>query len=107
MGEFSTSNPGAQPNKWKKEGQIFAVRHRRADYFPGDALDSAAGYRPVKGLSGILSVLREKKDDWGIAYWFSSVNSFLGGKRPQDLLATQPERILEAAKDDVMGVLHA
>ena len=37
---------------------------------------------------------------------FQSVNGFLGGKRPQDLLATDPDRVIAAARDEVLGVLH-
>jgi len=48
MAGFSASNPSAQPNKWKKDGQIFAVRHRGVDYFPGYALDPSTDYRPAK-----------------------------------------------------------
>lgn len=103
---FSASNPSAQPNKWKKDGQIFAVRHRGVDYFPGYALDPSTGYRPAKGLARVLAVYRGKKDDWGIAYWFASVNSFLGGRRPQDLLIGEPDRVVAAAEDEVAGVLH-
>ena len=103
---LSAINPSAQPNKWKKEGQIFALRHKGVDYFPAYALDPSRDYRPVKGLSKVLAVFRDKKDDWGVAYWFASVNSFLGGRRPQDLLVEQPERVLAAAEDEVAGVLH-
>jgi hypothetical protein len=103
---FSSSNPSAQPNKWKKDGQIFAVRHRAVDYFPGYALDPSTGYRPAKGLARVLAVFRGRKDDWGTAYWFASVNSFLGGKRPQDLLIGEPDRVVAAAEDEVAGVLH-
>lgn len=103
---FSASNPSAQPNKWKKDGQIFAVRHRGVDYFPGYALDPSTDYRPARGLAKVLGVFRGRKDDWGLAYWFASVNSFLGGKRPQDLLIDQPDRVVVAAEDEVAGVLH-
>ena len=103
---FSASNPSAQPNKWKKDGQIFAVRHRGVDYFPGYALDPSTGYRPARGLARVLGVFRGRKDEWGLAYWFASVNSFLGGKRPQDLLIGQPDRVVAAAVDEVAGVLH-
>lgn len=103
---FSASNPSAQPNKWKKEGQVFAVRHRGVDYFPGYALDPSTDFRPVKALAKVLGVFRGKKDDWGIAYWFASVNSFLGGQKPQDLLISEPERVIAAGEDEVAGVLH-
>lgn len=103
---FSATNPSAQPNKWKREGQIFAIHHRGTDYFPGYALDASTDYRPTKGLARVLEVFSGKKDDWGLAYWFASVNSFLGGKRPQDLLISKPDRVLAAAEDEVAGVLH-
>ncbi|WP_043159761.1 hypothetical protein [Bradyrhizobium sp. Ai1a-2] len=103
---FSASNPSAQPNKWKRDRQIFAVRHRGVDYFPSYALDPSTDYRPAKGLARVLAVFGERKDDWGLAYWFASVNSFLGGKRPQDLLIDQPARVVAAAQDEVAGVLH-
>jgi len=103
---FSTTNPSAQPNKWRKDGQIFALRHCGVDYFPGYALDPSADFRPVKALAKVLDVFRGKKDDWGLAYWFASVNSLLGGKRPQDLLIGQPDRVVAAATDKVAGVLH-
>lgn len=103
---FSTSNPSAQPNKWKKAGLIFAIRHRGIDYFPGYGLDPAAGYRPVRALAKILKAFDGRKDDWGLAYWFASLNSFLGGRRPQDLLSTDPDQVVAAAEDELAGVAH-
>lgn len=98
---FSASNP--QPNKWKED---WHCRHRGVDYFPSYALDPSTGYRPAEGLARVLGVFRGRKDDWGLAYWFASVNSFLGGKRPQDLLIDQPDRVFAAADDEVAGMRH-
>ena len=103
---LSPRNPSAQPNKWKKQGQIFAIHHNGVDYFPGYGLDPDNAFRPLKALAGILAVLAPHKDGWGMAYWFMSVNGFLGGQRPQDLLSTDPDCVLAAARDEVMGVLH-
>jgi len=103
---FSAINPSAQPNKWKKEGQVFALRHRGIDYFPGYALDPSTDFRPVKALAKVLSLFRGRKDDWGTAYWFASANSFLGGQRPQDLLISEAGRVIAAAEDEIAGVLH-
>jgi hypothetical protein len=30
----------------------------------------------------------------------------LGGKRPQDLLSAEPERVASAAEDELAGVAH-
>ena len=103
---LSTRNPSAQPNKWKRQGQIFTIYHGGVNYFPGYGLDCATGFRPVKALARVIDTFAEYKDGWGMAYWLHSVNSFLGGNRPQDLLATIPERVIEAALDEVQEVAH-
>lgn len=103
---FSASNPSAQPNKWKRDGAIFALRHHGVDYFPGYGLDPSAGYRPRKAMTEVLRAFDGSKDGWALAAWFLSANGFLGGKRPQDLLATHPERVIAAARDERQGVAH-
>lgn len=103
---FSTTNPSAQPNRWKRSGQIFAIPHNGVDYYPAYGLDAESGYRPLNALAPILQVFDGKKDAWGMAYWFDSVNSFLGGQRPKDLLATAPARVVEAAEDEVHAIAH-
>ena len=104
---LSASNPSTQPNKWKRQRQIFAIHHNGVDYFPGYGLDPEADWRPRKALKSVLEVFGDEKDGWGLAYWFLSANSFLGGKRPQDVLATRPEQVIAAASDEMEGVAHA
>lgn len=103
---LSTRNPSAQPNKWKKQRQIFAINHGGVDYFPGYGLDPETSFRPVKPLAQLVEILSGHKDSWGMAYWFMSSNSFLGGKRPQDLLISAPEKLIAAAQDEVQAVAH-
>lgn len=103
---FSASNPSAQPNKWKRDGLIFAIRHRGVDYFPGYGLDPETGFRPLKCMAKVIETLGDSKDSWSLAYWFSSANSFLGGKRPQDLLAKWPDRVIAAAADEQEVIEH-
>lgn len=103
---FSATNPSAQPNKWKREGTIFAIRHNGVDYFPSYGLDPDSGYRPRKAIASIIQTFGESKDSWGLSYWFMSANSYLGGKAPRDCLAKEPERVIAAAADEREGVLH-
>ncbi len=98
---LSTTNPSAQPNKWKKSGQIFAIHHNGIDYFPDYGLDRNTQFRPLKALSEVLKIFADYKDGWGIAFWFLSMNSFLGGQRPQDMLEKHSERVIEAARDEI------
>ncbi|MDH4559030.1 hypothetical protein E8F11_28335 [Pseudomonas sp. BN417] len=64
------------------------------------------GYDRQRSAKCGLGLFGYAKDRWQLAYWFASVNSFLGGQRPQDLVATQPERINAAARDELLGVSH-
>ena len=103
---YSANNPSAQPNKWKRDGAIFAIHHKGTDYFPIYALNPDENYRPYKAVADILRVFGDTKDSWGLAFWIAGLNSFLDDQRPQDLLAADPERVIAAAKDEVEGVQH-
>jgi hypothetical protein len=103
---LSFDNPRAQPNEWKKHGSIFAISHDGVEYFPAFGLDCHSGFRPLKGIAEVIKVFANSKGAWGMAYWFCSVNSFLGGKRPQDLIASHADRVVDAAKDAVQGMTH-
>lgn len=104
---LSEKNPSAQLHKWKRDGAIFAIRRNGVDYFPGYALDPAIEYRPYRALKQVLKQFGESKDGWGLAYWFQSVNGFLGGKQPMVMLAKNPDAVVAAAADEAMGVAHA
>lgn len=106
LGPFIAANPSSQPSNWKRERRIFTLSHDSIDYLPLYGLDATTGYRPFIALKGIIAVLEARKDGWGMAYWFASVNSRLGGKRPQDLLPDAPERVLAAAQYEVAGLTH-
>lgn len=103
---YSDKNPSAQPNKWKKDGAIFAIQHKGVDYFPLYALDPDENYRPYKAIAEILRAFGETKAGWGTAFWFAGLNSFLDDRRPQDLLASHPDLVIAAANDEVEGVQH-
>lgn len=104
---FSDSNLSAQPSKWRRESNIFTVRLDGTEYFPGYGLDRDHGYRPLKALKKIIELFKGHKEGWGLAYWFASNNSFLGGKRPLELLKTAPEQVFAAAQDELEGIVHA
>jgi hypothetical protein len=97
---FSSTNLSVQPNKWKRNGEIFAIQHGREDYLPLYGIDPG-DHRPRKEMAEILKVFGDAKDRWGLAFWFAGLNSFLDDERPQDALATDPEPVIAAAKDEM------
>jgi len=106
LAQFSSNNPSSQPNKWKQAGKIFALRHEGVDYFPIYGLDPAQGFRPFSALESVISTLTAMKDGWAMAFWFASPNTFLGGKRPKDVISANPLSVLSASKEEVSAVVH-
>ena len=102
---FSASNLSVQPNKWKRNREIFAIQHGREDFLPLYGLDTR-DHRPRKEMGEILNIFGDAKDGWGLAFWFAGLNSFLDDERPQDVLATDPALVIAAAKDEMAELQH-
>ncbi|MGP9579955.1 hypothetical protein ACT3TQ_05900 [Halomonas sp. AOP12-C2-37] len=101
-----TKGDSVHPAQWKQQGDIFTINDHGTDYYPAFGLEKDAGYRPYRVMSKIIDIFKEDKDGWGMAFWFQSINSYLGGLRPQDLIATDPDLVIDAALDEVRGVTH-
>lgn len=87
---------------WKAEGRIFWVVHEGTEYFPLFALDPDADYRPYPAVAAVHAILPapcEGWSRWALASWFICSNSFLDDQRPMDLLAFEPDWVIDAAKD--------
>ncbi len=91
---------------WKTDLKVFSVEHRSIDHYPCYAFDEENGFMPAKELKPILQEFNGSRNGWGLAYWFASVNGYLGGHSPQDLLNIAPEKVLAAARAHLIGILH-
>ncbi len=98
LANLGTGNPVATVNRWKKERKIFAVHRDGRDYFPRYGL--GPDFRPRPQLAQVLKVLAGY-DGERLAAWFESTSSFLGGKRPREVVATAPKSVVDAAQDAV------
>ncbi|MEI7063653.1 MULTISPECIES: hypothetical protein [Dickeya] len=97
-------NPSGLPNRWKRTGKIFAITSEGRDLYPAYALD--IGGQPLPLLKKIIQVFGETKTPWSLAVWFGTPNSWLGNKKPKDLLISAPEQVLEAALRAKEGPVH-
>ena len=89
-----------------QEGRIFAINYEGVDYFPIYGLDACGGYQPVSALMAVIEVLATRKDAWGMAFWFGSCNSYLGGRQPKEVIQTDLGIVLDAANDEICGITH-
>lgn len=95
----SATNRAALANRWKAEGRIFAIETGGHTLFPAFQFSGDDGQpRPV--IAEILAVLQPRLSGWQTALWFTGRNGWLGGKRPVDVLASNPSSVLEAARQE-------
>jgi hypothetical protein len=98
LANLGTGNPVATVNRWKKERKIFAVTRDGRDYFARYAL--GPDFRPLPAVAAVLKVLPWQGGD-RLAAWFESTSSFFGGKRPREVLASDPAWVERGALDAV------
>jgi hypothetical protein len=95
------SNRASLADNWRKRRQVFAVPHpdkaaRERDVYPAFQFEDG---RPIKAVQPVLEALGERKPPWKLALWFTSNNGWLpGNARPADLLASDPQAVVEAAR---------
>lgn len=95
LANLPTANPIAAVGRWKKQGRIFALRRYGKNYYPRYALGS--DFRPVPVVRDVINVLADYHPEL-LAGWFDSTSRFLGGRRPRDVIAEEPARVLAGAR---------
>ncbi len=101
---FKSSNKSAGPNRWKNSNKIFAITIDGKDYFPQYALNE--DFKPLDIVKKIITLFGNKKTSWGLAVWFGSHNSWLGNKKPKEVLRAMPEQVLIAAREELERDVH-
>lgn len=90
------ANRAALANRWKQEGRIFSVSHQGATLYPAFQLDHEG--KPLPVIARVIGALGSQSSEWQLALWFVSSNGWLRGRRPVDLLESEPEAVVEAAE---------
>ncbi len=85
-------------DQWKRDKRIFSVMRQGIEVFPEYLFD--AQHRSLPAAEATLLLLHEYDGD-RLAAWFESTSSFLGGRRPRELLAADPGRVAAAARDAI------
>ena len=81
--------------------QIFSIENDGQVLYPGYAFLADGNCKLIPALQEVLRVFHPKKEGWDLAFWFRSPNTFLGGKRPEDLLDRNLPSIVFAAQEEV------
>jgi hypothetical protein len=87
-------NRSAIASRWATEKKIFSVRFESKTLYPKFQFKDGS---PVPTVARILELFPEHFTGWDVAFFFTSPNSYLNGRKPVDLLKTAPEKVVSLA----------
>ncbi|MBP2082941.1 MULTISPECIES: hypothetical protein [Pseudomonas] len=88
------------------DGAIFSINYEGVEYFPRFAIEARTLAIAAQGMQRVIAVLATRVNGWGMALWFESSNSYLGGKLPKDFISSEPDAVVQAAQEEIDGVSH-
>jgi hypothetical protein len=97
-----SKNKSMTASRWKTKNKVFSIKHGGIEYFPAFQFEDG---QPIEIVGKVLALLGEKKSGWQLAFWFTSPNGWLAGKRPVDILKDGEAVAMAAAREseDIIG----
>jgi hypothetical protein len=102
-GTISTKPGDLEPIQ-ARQAQLLAeaVNHQGRSVYPAFQFDEEGRPRPV--VADVLATLGQQSQGWELALWFTSVNGWVDGRRPVDLLSSEPAEVALAAEREAEGL---
>lgn len=99
----NAANKHALASRLLKEGRVFAIERAGRKEFPDYAFDPLGNPLPV--VREVLGIL-DGYSSFRLASWFESKSARLAGRRPREVLATDPDAVIAAARAHLQGPVH-
>ncbi|MCT7375890.1 antitoxin Xre/MbcA/ParS toxin-binding domain-containing protein [Chelativorans salis] len=96
-----SKNPSMATSRWKSGGKIFSVEHKGMEFFPAFQFQDG---QPHETIGRVLSVLGKRKTGWQMAFWLTSPNGWLDGKRPAECL-NDVDAVVGAAAEEAQTIV--
>lgn len=97
------ANPHGTISRWRDSGAVFGIDHGGRKIYPAYVFD--ASLQPLPAVRKVLEVFKGY-EPFRIAAWFESTNAFLGGRRPREVIGTDPDAVVAAARAHRVGPVH-
>jgi hypothetical protein len=81
---------------WTSRGEVFRVEIDGLQCYPAYIFN--AYWQPLPAVRDVISLL-SGEDPMRLAAWFESSSSFLGGKKPREVVAENGAVVVAAARD--------
>ena len=86
-----------------KQRRVFAIERLGRQEFPQYAFDALG--QPLPAVAEVIQIL-DGYTPLRLASWFESASAILDGKRPRELLASDPQAVVRAARAHLAGAAH-
>jgi hypothetical protein len=96
-----SKNQSMTTSRWKGSGKIFSVRYNGVEYFPAFQFQDG---QPLETISRVLRLLGERKSGWQTAFWFTSPNGWLNGRKPAECL-NDADAVVGAAAEEAEPIV--
>lgn len=91
----SAKNRAAIASRWVAEKKIFSVPFAGKTWFPRFQFHDG---RPILAVSKVIKAFPDNATGWDLAYFFTTPNSFIGGRKPLGLIREDPKRLESLAR---------
>jgi hypothetical protein len=88
-------NRAAIASRWAAETRIFSVRFQGQQRFPRFQFQDG---EPLPLISEVIHIFPEGATGWELAYFFATPNPNIEGRKPLELLKSDPSRVLSLAR---------
>jgi hypothetical protein len=91
----TAKNRAALASRWAQEKKIFAVKFEGQLWYPRFQFQDG---EPLPTINQVIQAYPDHANGWDFAYFFATPNANIGGRKPLELLKTDPERVLSLAR---------
>jgi hypothetical protein len=88
-------NRAAIASRWLREKKIFAIRYEGQRCFPRFQFQDGV---PSPVIAQVIKIFPEHATGWDLAYFFATPNPNIGGRKPIELLKSNPARVVSLAE---------
>ncbi len=88
-------NRGALASRWVREKKIFSVKYEGQYWYPRFQFKNG---EPLRAVGQVILAYPTYATGWDLAYFFSTPNPNIGGRKPMELLKTDSERLVSLAQ---------
>ena len=90
-----SSIKSAAASRWLREGRIFSVRFAGEQRFPRFEFQNGA---PIPVIAKVIKIFATDATGWSLAFFFANPNPYIGGRKPIELIQTDPDRVVSLAE---------